>query len=138
MPTRKDLKQLSRRRLQEAEALFRAGLYDGAAYLAGYAVELALKARICKLLGVNEYPGSRFKTTYAVHDLGQLLYLAGLEAKLNLGNRSLFRNWSVAVPWGPEQRYLRVGTYSKQKARGILEAISEPKDGILEWLKKYW
>jgi len=52
-------------RLCEAEALFAAGLYDGSAYLCGYVVELALKARICRLLDVNKYPDSgKFRQAY--------------------------------------------------------------------------
>jgi hypothetical protein len=38
---RKDLRALSRVRLSEASALLKAGLPDGAYYLAGYAVECA-------------------------------------------------------------------------------------------------
>jgi HEPN domain-containing protein len=42
MATYQQLKDLALLRLREAEALFEAGLYDGAKYLSGYAVELAL------------------------------------------------------------------------------------------------
>ena len=35
MPTRDEFKELAKLRLQEAETLFQAGLYDGAAYLCG-------------------------------------------------------------------------------------------------------
>jgi len=55
MPTRNELKQLAKTRLQEAKTLFDKGLYDGACYLAGYVIELALKARICKILDLTEY-----------------------------------------------------------------------------------
>ena len=59
MPTRNELKELAKLRLKEAETLFDAGLYDGAVYVCGYVIELALKARICKLLDISEYPSSR-------------------------------------------------------------------------------
>jgi hypothetical protein len=58
MPTRQELKDLTRLRLREAEALFQAACYNGAVYLGGYAVEAALKARICRLLGAENYPDS--------------------------------------------------------------------------------
>ena len=45
---RKDLQELSKVRLKEATALLKLGLFDGAYYLAGYAVECALKACIAK------------------------------------------------------------------------------------------
>jgi HEPN domain len=88
--TRKDLQELSRLRLREAQALYKARLYDGCVYLAGYAVELALKARICRLLRVREYPlpgdiGRAFK----VQSLEQLKVLAGptteIDVKRNKG-----------------------------------------------------
>ncbi len=41
---RKDLQDLSKVRLKEATALLKAGLFGGAYYLAGYAVECALKS----------------------------------------------------------------------------------------------
>jgi hypothetical protein len=44
--TRTDLQQLADARIAEANALLAAGLWDGAYYLAGYAVECALKACI--------------------------------------------------------------------------------------------
>jgi hypothetical protein len=47
VPTRRELKELAVTRLREAEILFAARHYSGAA-----------KARICKLLGTEEYPDS--------------------------------------------------------------------------------
>ena len=46
--SRKELQALSGIRLREARALARLGMNDGAYYLAGYAVECALKACIAK------------------------------------------------------------------------------------------
>jgi hypothetical protein len=45
---RKDLQELSKVRLKEATALLKLELFDGAFYLAGYAVECALKACVAK------------------------------------------------------------------------------------------
>ena len=45
-----DLLILVRDRLTDAETLPTAQGYDGAVYSAGYAVEIALKYRICKML----------------------------------------------------------------------------------------
>lgn len=56
MPTRKELQDLAEIRLQEAKVLFEKEFYDGARYLAGYVIELALKARICKILDLDQYP----------------------------------------------------------------------------------
>ena len=139
MPSRQELKALARLRLREAEALYDAGFYDGAAYLAGYVVEIALKARICRLLGLAEYPSAgALKQSYAVHDLDQLVLLAGLRPKLNPANAALFANWSVAQPWKPDRRYTARGTYGQQDALDILNAIRDPNGGILRWIAKYW
>src|SRR5690348_11889977 len=102
---RQQLQQLARLRLREAEALYNARLYDGCVYLAGYAVELGLKARICRLLGLSEYP-LKLGQSFRVHNLEQLKALAGITRDIDINkNRELFSNWSRAVEWDPEQRY---------------------------------
>ena len=139
MANRKQLQELALLRLHEAEALFHVGFYDGARYLVGYSIELALKARICRLLDVEEYPASGdLGRVYATHDLDRLLTLAGLRRKLDLSSPAVFANWSVATPWKPEQRYDRAGTVSKSNAEDILNAIRDKKSGVLTWIKKYW
>ena len=66
MATRKELQGLVNLRLREADALLAVGLYDGCVYLCGYVVEVALKARICATLGIDDYPekGSRLKDAF--------------------------------------------------------------------------
>jgi len=54
--TRNDFKELAEVRIDEANALLSAGKYDGAYYLAGYAVECALKACIAKLTNEYDFP----------------------------------------------------------------------------------
>jgi HEPN domain-containing protein len=136
--SRKQIQQLARLRIREAEALYSAQLYDGSVYLAGYAVELALKARICKVLRVPDYPlnvGSGFKT----HNLEQLRTLAGLHNEITINkNKDLFDNWSKAVVWDPEHRYEAEGKYSKVEARMILDSIIAKPNGVLTWLSKRW
>lgn len=139
MATYQTLKDLAQLRLREAEALFAAGLYDGCAYLAGYVVELALKARICKLLDVDVYPDSgNLSRAYAVHDLDQLLLLAGLRKSLDPGNKALFNNWSTAAPWKPERRYASPGIVQKHDAEDILNAIRDIGNGVLTWIMTHW
>jgi hypothetical protein len=50
MPTVHELKSLTQQRLDEADDLLSLNRTDAAFYLAGYAIELALKAAICKTL----------------------------------------------------------------------------------------
>ncbi len=146
MPTRNDLKELAKLRLAEAETLCNAGYYDGATYLCGYAVEFALKARICQLLGVNEYPppisgsmSGRVKSAYTIHNFDQLLLLAGLQPKLDPTlNPAVWKNWSVATPWNPENRYNPKGTISQVQAEEMLEAVKNKPYGVLTWIMKFW
>ena len=138
--TRKDLQMLARLRLQEAVALHKAGFYDGSVYLAGYAVELALKARVCRLLHLTEYPPSgNIGPAFKVHDLEQLKVLAGLNTELTIGkNKDLFDNWSKAVDWDTEQRYEPAGKYDAKAAKLILDSIRDKPNGVLTWLTKRW
>jgi HEPN domain-containing protein len=139
MATYQELKDLALLRLKEAEALFSSNFYDGCAYLAGYSVELALKARICRLLGISEYPSSgKLAKVYAVHDLDQLLLLAGLRKVVDPSNKQLFDNWSTAALWTPERRYDAPGKVAQQDAEDILNAIRDTPNGVLTWIMTLW
>lgn len=85
MIPRADLDKIARARLRDAEALYRARRYDGAVYLCCYAVEIALKARICKTLGWDGYPstGGEFRQyqSFRTHNLRVLLRLSSIEAR---------------------------------------------------------
>lgn len=99
MPTKVELEQLSQTRLEEAKALIEKGLYDGAFYLAGYVIELALKARICKVLDLSDYPDSgKLSTAFKTHSFDELLLLSGLKSQFEhdkSGNLDLATNWSL-------------------------------------------
>lgn len=135
MATRNQLKNLALLRRREAQVLFQANLHDGARYLAGYVVELALKARICRLLDFEEYPDTGdFRRLYATHDLDQLLKLSGLSRKMSLQEDALFKSWSVAALWKPERRYDVPGSTKREDIQDILNAV----DKVLTWIKKHW
>ena len=135
---RKQLQALARLRLREAEALYSARLFDGSVYVAGYAVELALKARICRLLDLANYP-LELGQAFRVHNLEQLKALAGLTSQIDpIKNKDLFDNWSRAVDWDPEQRYHAPGRYNAVTAKVILDSIRAKPNGVLTWLSKRW
>ena len=52
MTNPEEILKLATQRLEEAKILYQNGMYDGAFYLAGYSVELTLKAKICERLGI--------------------------------------------------------------------------------------
>ncbi|MGD9838066.1 MAG: hypothetical protein AB7F72_05030 [Afipia sp.] len=75
---RATFQQLAESRLAEAKLLSANGLSSGAYYLAGYAVECALKARIASDFRANEIPDLKRVQKIYSHDLTSLLSLAGL------------------------------------------------------------
>jgi HEPN domain-containing protein len=136
MPTRKDLRDLAKLRLEEAEYLYRGKLHDGCVYLCGYVVEFALKARICKVLKLHEYPD---RALFKTHDFEVLKLLAGLQDEITISkNTPLFNNWSIATRWRPEQRYSPAGTSGAQEAKDMISSIKDNPDGVLTWLSKRW
>jgi hypothetical protein len=139
MPTRNELQQLARMRISEAEALHKAGLYAGSYYLVGYAVEVALKACVCRLLNLNEYPERELdRNPFKTHKWPDLILFSGLREELHtlLLDPDFKANWDIACSWNPEQRY-QTGRTSAD-AMDLLNAVrSEPK-GVLAWLSSQW
>lgn len=142
MPTHYELKKLARIRLLEAKALSEKGLYDGACYLAGYVIELALKARICKILDMANYPESgEISRSFKTHKYDDLIKLAGLDRKFDKAkkiNSGLFTNWSLVTEWSEDFRYLPVGTSPKIRTQQIINALEDSKDGVFTWIRKKW
>jgi HEPN domain-containing protein len=106
---RRDLQALSRVRLAEAKALLNLGHWDGAYYLAGYAVECALKACIAKDTQRHEFPDRRRVESSHTHDLRALVRVANLED--SLANRlkmdkAFEENWGTAQAWSEQSRCL--------------------------------
>ena len=135
---RKDLQALSRIRAKEAKALLDAGLHDGAFYLAGYAVECALKACIAKTTRKHEFPDKDRVNKSYTHSLVELIRLAELRETHDARMKSdpAFRdNWLIVVSWSEDSRYLR---NTAEKAQGLVNAVGNPKSGILAWLRHYW
>ena len=78
---RLEFQDLAVERLGDAEALLSAGRYAGAYYLAGYAVECALKACIARKTKQDDFPPKEAKD-YWVHRIPDLLGFAGLTARV--------------------------------------------------------
>ena len=118
MLTRAELRKIARARFADAKALFQSGRYDGAVYLCGYAVELALKARICRTLKWSGFPESRKEfeglQSFRVHDLEILLHLSGIAPRVRTQHMV---SWSVVAKWDPESRHNRVGTANRSDAQ---------------------
>ena len=131
MIPRSELRKLARTRLKDAEVLFRSNRYDGAIYLCGYAIELALKARICRTLHWFAFPETnaefRELQTFKTHNLDTLLRLSGIETKIKAKSLA---EWSVVAAWEPELRYRLVGTATQVKASDMIQATRTLLGGI--------
>lgn len=113
----KEVRTIARARLRDARVLLQANRFDGAFYLCGYSVELALKARICQTLKWSGFPetANEFKGLQSLktHDFEVLLRLSGVEARVKA---KYLAEWSVVLDWNPEKRYQPIGQSSAQQA----------------------
>jgi hypothetical protein len=135
--TRKDLQKLASVRLREAKILLAANAPDGAYYLAGYSVECALKARIARSTERHDFPDlKRAKGSYT-HNARELISVAGLQSPFDEAMRQyeFSRRWEIVIQWSEASRY---SSHSFQEAADLIEAIENPKHGILQWLKKHY
>ena len=121
MIDRTALKRIARARLKDAEALCRNRRYDGARYLCGYSIELALKSRICRTLKWKEFPEetNEFQglTSLKTHNLDILLRLSGVEEKIKT---NYMVDWSIVASWDPQIRYNPVGSAQRNDVRNML------------------
>lgn len=135
---RRELRELSRLRLREAKALLSLKLFDGAYYLAGYAVECALKACIAKSTKRHEFPEKEKVNASYKHDLPVLVRVAGLEDDRieQAGKDAEFeRNWETVKTWSEQSRYRRHPAGSAQE---LVEAVGHPRHGVISWIKLHW
>ena len=136
---RDDLQALTRARLKDARALLRAKRYDAAYYVAGYAIECALKACIAKMTKEFDFPDRDVVVRSYTHKLHDLVRVAGLEKELDArkaGDSSFAKQWTHVADWHEQSRYDCGTTYSEVKR--LYFAITSRQHGVLTWLKKCW
>jgi hypothetical protein len=119
---RADLQSLAQQRILDAQALLDGGRWSFAYYVAGYAVECALKS--C-FLSRMIYTGWVFQDRVKIdecltHDFVKLISLSGLTTELNANlaaNPAFVGNWGVTTQWRVTDRY---GHKTEAEARGAL------------------
>ena len=140
-----DIIALAEEKILDAQCLLAAGRFDGAYYIAGYNVELLLKAKVCKTLGIDNFFdfGNRAKLiknesdlsrTYRVHDLEQLMILSGIftSFEAEISNNTDFRAaWSIIKDWNEGHRYLTGKT--QRDAQDLLTSINK----FRLWIQNY-
>jgi hypothetical protein len=137
---RTDFHKLAEIRIKEAKVLLDRKCYEGAFYLAGYAVEFALKACIAKRTQAHDFPPKpQVVRDFYQHDIESLANLAGLRFQLKRRQQSVIQfklNWDQVIGWSEEKRY---ETHIDSKSASALgRAITDSRNGVLVWLKKYW
>jgi HEPN domain-containing protein len=135
---RQELQKLSEVRFREARSLLGAGFSDGAYYLAGYAVECALKACIAKRTREHDFPNKKLVNESHTHSLIELLKLSDLTPSLEEAaqtDSSMKNRWTVVRGWSEGSRYERIDLAT---AEAMVAAIGDEAGGVLPWIKLHW
>lgn len=138
MLTKNDLEKLAQVRLEDAKLLLQANRSSSAYYLAGYAVELALKSCISKMIQPNTIPDKAFINAIYTHNFDSLLSTAGLRPQFNTeikGDPQLAAYWAIVNNWSEESRYQ---IWDPISAATLIEAITDPDHGVFKWVKMHW
>ncbi len=136
------LKHLVPNKIKDAEILYKNARYSSSIYMAGYAVEIALKNKICRTLQFNlGFPETRQElATYLQrinrnnpaplninlgdirnHNLSTLLFYSGTEVRIK---SILLNEWGVVTNWNPENRYKKLRV-TKAKNLEYLQAVKK-------------
>ncbi len=118
----------SNERLEDAKCLHKAGRFQGAIYLCGYALECWLKSCVCVARGVPHIEEREAKRLG--HELPELLDAAGL-ARLLASNRDLLVAFqTISSRWSTELRYSSGGSNSRDSERFLRDSRA-----LLLWLR---
>ncbi|MFN8526029.1 MAG: DNA-binding protein [Chloroflexota bacterium] len=136
---RVDLQNLALARIEDSRVLLAQQRYAAAYYLAGYAVECAVKACVARHIVAEEYPSKRrFSEDLFSHDLARLLPYAKLVTELEnqkVSDPSFRTNWLIVDKWKETSRY---ETRTRIEAQELIDAITDGSHGVLTWLQQHW
>ena len=154
-----EIKQLAVERLSEAQILCDNEKYDGAFYLAGYSIELMLKAKVCEHFGVDnlfdedatDQDVNELKNAVKTHDIRKLLVFSGLrnkfekaKAEQNENGLRLMQTHTYLFSkqpkknrclWNEQVRYQAIGSQKAETVRELIELLLHP-EGLLQWINK--
>lgn len=151
----KGFRHVAKKRAKTVKHLIDAGDFEGAAYLLGLTGEIALKAVICKLLDIDEYPPASTtanqRNYLKTHDHQELLVLSGLSKAFNPATGSPeAQNWSDYTThykgdWISRLRYNDKGDglpvkLTDKEVLGLYDALIADKNSILNYIvrKRLW
>jgi hypothetical protein len=130
MHAKTDLEKLAQVRLDDAVLLLQANRSSSAYYLSGYAVELALKACVAKLMQANVIPDKAFVNAIYTHRFDTLLSAAGLLPQFQQDTRAdpqFGAYWAIASKWTEESRH---EFWDPMAAATMIQAVHEPTHGV--------
>ena len=119
--------------------MYDAGLYCGAYYLTGYAIECAFKSAICKQINQHDFPDKKLAGDSFTHELTKLLGISGLKTAFEAAMKAkpaLEVNWSIVKDWSEQSRYRH--DITQAMASDFIEACSSQPDGVHTWLITQW
>jgi hypothetical protein len=135
---RSDLQANAQCKIDDAVLLLANHRYSNAYYLAGYAVELGLKACIAAQISAETLPDKALIQKVYQHKFKALVGLAGLAVELKEEedrDATFSANWALASQWEPDARYEASDPTSAQL---LVQAIADPNSGVLRWIKIHW
>ncbi len=140
-----ELRAMAEERIKDAKALIDGGRADFAYYVAGYAVECALKSCI---LSRMIHTGWVFKEDVKSldecrkHEFKKLIQIAGLADDLNAKLKAsasakdgFVENWDTVNEWTVTSRYK---LNQPNDALKLYAAITVEPHGVLPWIRNYW
>lgn len=129
--SREEWQQLTETRIADAEVLLKGGRYDAAYYLAGYAVECALKARIASLVRAGDFPprSDYVRNDVYIRSLVRLLQTAELAEVLEAP--PVEADWGIVKEWSETARY---DIHGRDNAERMLESTQK----VVECIKRFW
>lgn len=135
---RADLCAQAEAKLHDSLLLLENRRAGNAYYLAGYCVELGLKAVIASQISADTIPERAILTGVLTHEFDKLIGLAGLRDELRATQKDdaeFAANWGIAARWTPESRYRNIILI---EAQYLVQAIADRDHGVLQWIRQYW
>ncbi len=133
--SKNELIQLAETKPADARFLLENGRPANAYYLAGYAVELLLKAAISSRFQADTIPDPKWLKDIFTHDLEKLIKLALLDGDLRRtsdADNEFKGRWDIVFEWKEDTRYY---AQTQPDAEALIAAIDDPAHGVFQWLK---
>jgi hypothetical protein len=118
----------SHERWEDAQCLYKAGRYQGAIYLCGYALECRLKFSVCTARGVNCLEEIEAKSLG--HDLERSMQATGLYEELYKNKDLIVAFLRIVRQWSTEIRYS-----GAPRGRQESEKFLRDTRALLRWLE---